>query len=73
MWIISQRVGRLIRVQGFKGSRIRVKIIQKQIHIEKFLNIGTVFLYRHTLKILRSKDREDASVYVVCIKSFAFT
>ena len=71
--IISQRIDRLIRVPGFKGSRVRVKMIEKQIHAEKFLTLGTVFLYRHTLKILRSKGREGASVYVICIKPFAFT
>ena len=71
--IISQRVGRLIRIQGFKGSRVRVKITEKQIHIEKSLTLGTVFLYRHTLKILRSKGRENLSVYAIRIKPFAFT
>jgi len=38
-----------------EAERIRVKITEKQIHIEKSLTLGTVFLYRHTLKILRSK------------------
>jgi len=33
---------------------------EKQIHTEKALTFGTVFLYRHTLKILRSKGRENA-------------
>jgi len=71
--IISQRVGRLIRIQGFEGSRVRVKITEKQIHIEKFLTLGTIFLYRHTLKTLKSKGRENVSIYAICIKPFAFT
>ena len=31
--IISQRVGRLTRVQGFEGPRVRVKNTEKQIHL----------------------------------------
>jgi len=58
----------LIRVQGFKRPRIRVKTTKKQIYTEKFLTLGTVFLYRHTLIILEGKGREGASVYVICIK-----
>jgi len=72
-WIISQRVGRLIRVQGFKGSRIRVKMTEKQIHTENSLTLGTVFLYSNTLKILKGKGRENVSVYIICIKPFSFT
>jgi hypothetical protein len=71
--LIYERGGKIIRIQGFEGSRIRVKITEKQIHIEKFLTLGTVFLYRHTLKILRGKGRENVSVYAICIKPFAFT
>ncbi len=63
----------MIRVQGFKGSRVRVKMIEKQIHTEKSLTLGTVILYRHILKILRGKGRKDASVYAICIKPFVFT
>jgi hypothetical protein len=46
---------------------------EKQIHKEKTLALGTIFFYRHTLKILRSKGKEDASAYVIGIKLFAFT
>jgi hypothetical protein len=46
---------------------------EKQIHKEKPLTLGTVFLYRHTLKILKSKGRENVSVYAICIRPFAFT
>jgi len=46
---------------------------EKQRYAKKYLTLGIVFLYRHTLKILKSKYREDASVYVICIKPFAFT
>jgi len=46
---------------------------EKQTHTEKSMTLGTIFLFRDTLKILRSKGREDASVYVICIKPFAFT
>ena len=56
-----------------RQARVRVKITEKQIHIEKSLTLGNVFLYRHTLKILRSKGRENVSVYAICIKPFAFT
>jgi hypothetical protein len=44
-----------------------------EINIEKSLTLGTIFLYRHTCKILRSKGKEGASVYVICINPFAFT
>jgi hypothetical protein len=40
----------LIRVQGFKGFRIRVKITEKHILTEKVLNIGTVFFYIYNLE-----------------------
>jgi len=63
----------LIRIPGFKGSRVQVKMTEKPIHTEKPMTLGTVFLYRHTLKILRSKGREEAIVYVIYIKPFAFT
>jgi len=58
------------RIQGVKGSSEKDR---KKIHTEKSLTLGTVFLYKYTLKILRSKGREDASVYIICIKPFAFT
>ncbi len=35
---------------------------EKQIHTEKSMTLGTVFLYRPTLKILRSKSRKEAGV-----------
>jgi len=56
-----------------QDSRVRVKNTEKHIYTEKFLALGTVSLYRYTLKILRSKGKEHASVYVICIKPFAFT
>ena len=58
------------RIRGVKGSS---ENNQKTKHTEKSLSLRTVFLYGHTLKILRSKGREEASVYVICIKPFAFT
>lgn len=33
----------ILRGQGVKDSRARVKMIEKEIHIEKFLTLGTVF------------------------------
>jgi len=58
------------RIQGAKGSSENDR---KKIRTEKLLTLGIVFLYRHTLKILRSKSTENASVYIICIKPFAFT
>ncbi len=59
------------RTQGVKVSSENDR--RTNTHRKVSLTFGTVFLYRHTFKILRSKGREGASVYAICINPFAFT
>jgi hypothetical protein len=60
----------IIRIQGVRGSSGSDR---KTNTYRKNLNPGDVFLYKHTLKILKRQGGEGASVYIICIRPFTFT